>query len=152
MGYRIDTDAIATGKIAVTDAGGLAVKMINKTGADSVKGKVVTADSAVDNAVILVPLNIPNPIGVFLEDDIPDGEEAWIVISGIADVLFINAPTRGYLARTFLNADTTKESGLTLSEAVPSSPFAADKHFCEIGHILETKAAAGLAKCLLHFN
>ena len=151
MGYSISSTATATTKIAVTDDGGLAIKLINKTGAASVKGYCVTPGSA-DNSVILVPINEPNCIGVFLESGIADGAEAWVVISGIADVYFWNAPTRGYLARTGLTADTGEISGQALSEAVPTSPFNVDKHFCEIGHVLETTSGAGLAKCVLHFN
>jgi len=151
MGYVISTAPSATTKIAVTDDGGLAVKLINKTGAVSIKGYCVTTGEA-DNSVILVPIDVPNCVGVFLESGIADGDEAWVVISGIADVYFWNAPTRGYLARTGLTVDTGEVSGQALSEAIPGSPFNVDKHFCEIGHVLETKAAAGLAKCLLHFN
>ena len=151
MGYSISSTDLATTKIATTDDGGLAIKLINETGADSIKGYCVTTGSA-DNSVILVPINVPNCIGVFLEDDIPDGSEAWVVISGIADVYFWNAPTRGYLARTGLTVDTGEISGQALSEAIPTTPFSDDKHFCEIGHILESKAEAGLAKVVLHFN
>lgn len=152
MGYTLTSTATSTDKIAITDAGGLAIKLTNKTGAASVAGYIVTADTTTDNAVKLVPVQEPNAIGVFLEDDIADGDEAWVVISGIADVYFSVAPTKGYLARTGLTADTGEVSGQALSEAIPSSPFATDKHFCEIGHILETKAGAGLAKVVLHFN
>jgi hypothetical protein len=151
MGYTLSSTETSTDKIAITDAGGLAIKLTNKTGAASVKGYCVTTGSA-DNSVILVPVDVPNCIGVFLEDDVADGDEAWIVVSGIADVYFSVAPTRGYLARTGLTADTGEVSGQALSEAIPSSPFATDKHFCEIGHILESKAGAGLAKVVLHFN
>lgn len=151
MGYTLSSTATSTDKIAITDAGGLAIKLTNKTGAASIAGYCVTTGSA-DNSVILVPVNVPNCIGVFLEDDVADGDEAWIVVSGIADVYFSVAPTKGYLARTGLTSDTGEVSGQALSEAVPTSPFNVDKHFCEIGHVLETKAVAGLAKCVLHFN
>jgi hypothetical protein len=151
MPYVLQPDDLTDAKIAFTDQGGIAIKLINKTGAATVKGTVVTTGTA-DNGVIKVPVNVPNPIGVFYEDDVAADAEAWVVVSGIADVLFSNAPTRGYLARTGLTADTGEVSGEALSEAVPTSPFADDKHFCEIGHILETKAEAGLAKVVLHFN
>jgi hypothetical protein len=153
MPYVLQPDDLTTAKIAFTDQGGIAIKLTNKTGAATVKGSVVTAGTA-DNGVILVPVNIPNPIGVFYEDDVAADAEAWVVIAGIADVLFSGATTRGHLARTSLNVDTTaqKVAGKALSEAVPTSPFSDDKHFCEIGHVLETKAEAGLAKVVLHFN
>lgn len=138
-------------KVKFTAEGGVAVKLVNKTGANSIKGYCVTAGSA-DNSVILVAIDVPNCIGVFYESGIPDGSDAWVVVSGIADVYFWNAPTRGYLARTGLTSDTGEISGQALSESVPTTPFAVDKHFCEIGHVLETKGTSGLAKIIMHFN
>lgn len=135
-----------------TPDGGVAIKKTNKTGAASIKGYCVTTGGTVDNSVILVGIDIPNCIGVFLESGIADGDDAWIVISGIADVYFWGSTTRGHLARTGLAADTGEISGQALSEAIPTSPFATDKHFCEIGHVLESRTGAGLAKCVLHFN
>jgi len=95
---------------------------------------------------------IPDCIGVFYDSGIADGSEAWIVISGIADIYFWGSTTRGHLARTGLAANTGEISGQALSEDIPTSPFATDKHFCEIGHVLESKTGARLAKCVLHFN
>jgi len=42
--------------------------------------------------------------------------------------------------------------GQAKSEAVPTSPFATDKHFSEIGHVLESRTGEGLAKVYLDFN
>jgi hypothetical protein len=145
-------DTIESKKIKLTETGGFAIRLTNKTGGASVKGNCVTADDTQNNAVKLVPINVPNCIGVFLDSDIADGTEAWVVVSGIADVYFWGSTTRGHLARTGLTADTGEVAGQALSEAIPSSPFASDKHFCEIGHVLETRTGAGLAKCNLHFN
>jgi hypothetical protein len=138
--------------IKTTAEGGIAVKLLNGTGGASVKGYVITADSAVNNSASLILQNIPNPIGVFYESGIAAGASAWVVVSGIADVYFIGNTTRGHLARGFLTADAGYVSGQALSEAVPGSPFAVDKHFYEIGHVLETRTGAGLAKVNLHFN
>jgi hypothetical protein len=125
----------------------------NLTGGVSVKGEVVTAGSAVNNSVTKIVVDIPNPIGVFYESGIADGAEAWVVVSGIADVYFVGNTTRGHIARGFLTADgASYVAGQALSEAYPTSPFASDKHFYEIGHVLEARAGAGLAKCVLHFN
>jgi hypothetical protein len=148
MGYSISSTDLATTKIATTDDGGLAVKLVNKTGADSIKGYCVTAGSA-DNSVILVPVDSVNCLGVFLESDIPDGSEAWVVVSGIADVYFFTETTRGHMARTGLTADTGEVSGQAISEAFPA---VLDDTLCKVGNVLESKAAAGLAKVLLHFN
>jgi hypothetical protein len=140
-------------KIKLTPSGGLAVKMTNKTGSASVKGNVVRASGSIANAVVLIIKDNPDPIGVFLDSGVPDGGEAWIVVSGIAEVYFVGNTTMRHLARGFLTADGAGYvSGQALSEAVPTSPFASDKHFYEIGHVLETRVGAGLAKVVLHFN
>lgn len=139
-------------KLFFTPEGGIAIKLINKTGANSIKGYCVTNDDGQNNAVKLVPINVPDCIGIFYESGVSDGQETWIVVSGIADVYFWGSTTLSHLARTGLTADTGEVSGQALSEAVPTSPFANDKHFCEIGHVLEARTGAGLAKCVLHFN
>lgn len=138
--------------IKVTPDGGLAVKMINNTGGASVQGEVVHADSSIYNAVIKAVQDVPDPIGVFLDSGVPNGETAWIVVSGRAKVYFIGNTTRGHLARGFVAADAGYVAGQALSEAVPVSPFAVDKHFYEVGHVLESRVGAGLALVNLHFN
>lgn len=139
-------------KVKFTPEGGLAVRMINKTGGISAKGQVVCAASGVDVACQLIVKDAPDPIGVIYEAGISDGSPLWVVVSGIAEVLFWNAPTRKHLARGSVGTEAGYETGKVISEAIPSSPFATDKHFYEIGHVLETKATPGLAKVLLHFN
>jgi hypothetical protein len=151
--WRYLVDVSATGKAMMNDDGGFMVKLTNKTGAVSVKGEVVTAGSAANNSVTKIIVDIPNPIGVFWESGVADGTDAWVVVSGLADVYFVGNTTRGHLARGFLTADgASYVSGQVLSEAFPVSPFASDKHFYEIGHVLESRTGAGLAKCVLHFN
>lgn len=139
-----------TDKVRITPEGGLAIQYINQTGETSVKGTTVriTADSTVGKTAI----NVPDCIGVIYNSGIPVGQKVWVVISGVAQVLFKNATTAGYLARTFVTADVGSVVGKALSEAVPTPPFANDKHFCEIGHIIETVGAPGLARVNLHFN
>jgi len=138
-------------KVGLSRDGGLMIKMINKTGANSVKGAVLRSGS-ISGSVINVAVGIPDSIGVFYEDGIPDGESAWVIVSGVAEVLYISNTTSGHLARTFITAESGAIVGRALSEAVPTSPFASDKHFCEIGHVIESRAGAGLAKTVLHFN
>ena len=140
-------------KVKLTPDGGVAVKMTNKTGESSIEGTVVgVSHSGIDNAVQKIIVDIPDPIGVIAENGVSDGAEVWVVISGIAKVLFIGNTTRGHLARGFLSSDSGYISGYGLSEAVPTSPFANDKHFYEFGHVLESRVGAGLSKCVLHFN
>lgn len=149
---KLHRHANAEDRVLFTDEGGLAIKLVNRTGAPTVKGYCVTTSDAVENSVKLVPVNVPNCIGVFYESGVADGEEAWVVIAGVAEVYFWGNTTRGHLARTGLTADTGEVAGQAMSEAVPTSPFATDKHFCEIGHVLESRTGAGLAKVVLHFN
>lgn len=142
-----------TMKVKFTVEGGLAVKLTNKTGGASVKGEVVEPSSTVSNAVSKIVKDVPDPIGVFYESGVADGAEVWVVVSGIADVYFVGDTTRGQLARGFLTADgASYVTGQAMAENVPTSPFASDKHFYEIGHTLESRTGAGLAKCILHFN
>lgn len=141
------------GRARMTPEGGFAILVTNKTGAASVKGEVVTPGSAVNNSVIKIVKDVPNPVGVFYESGIADGAEAWVVISGIADVYFVGNTAAGNLARGFLTADgASYVAGQAIAEAVPTPPFSSDKHFYEIGHVLESRTGAGLAKTVLHFN
>jgi hypothetical protein len=136
----------------LTPEGGLMIQLVNKTGAVSVKGSVVCTGSAVDKSCQLIVKDAPDPIGVIYNSGIADGSPVWVVVSGVADVLFWNAPTRKQLARGSVGTEAGYEAGKVISEAIPSSPFATDKHFYEIGHVLESKASPGLAKVNLHFN
>ena len=141
-------------KYKITPEGGYAIKLVNKTGAASVKGTVVTvySASAIDNAVAKIVVDVPDVIGVLYENGVADGTETWVVISGIAQVYFIGNTTRGHIARGFINTDAGYVSGQALSEAYPAAPFGTDKHFYEIGHVLESRTGAGLANVVLHFN
>ena len=139
-------------KFAVSPEGGIMVRLTNKTGAASVKGNVVTNSATTANAVTLAVDGEPDAFGVFYASGIADGSEAWVVVSGIADVYFIGSTTLGHLARTFISGEAGYVTGQAISEAIPAAPFATDKHFCEIGHLLESRVGSGLAKCVLHFN
>lgn len=143
---------IGNAKVKMTIEGGLAIKLTNKTGSPSVKGELVTPSSSVQNAVSLAQIDGPDIIGSFYEDGIVDGDEAWIVIAGIADVYFIGNTTTGQFARMCATGDTGLVNGRAISEALPVPPFATDKHFQEIGHVIETRTGAGLAKIIMHFN
>lgn len=136
-----------------TKEGGIAIQYINSCVGNSVRGTVVTIKSAASWSVTEVPINIPNAIGIIYEDGIPVGGLVWVVIMGITPVLFWTATTAGQLARTGLTADTGEVAGKAIAEDLPASPFSDDKHFCEIGHVIETMATVGgLANVNLHFN
>ena len=149
------TGEIAGPKAKWTAEGGFAIKLTNKTGAETVKGTVVAVYSAtaVDNAFKLAPIDSLDPIGVVYEAGVADGSAAWVVVSGIAEVLFKAATTRGQVARTPIAGDDGEAAGYAMPMAVPANPnVAADDHFREIGHILESKDADALCKVVLHFN
>jgi len=139
-------------KIMLTPEGGYAVLLTNRTGAASVKGTIISTSPDYDNAVRLCPVDSPAPVGIIYETGIADGSNVWVVVSGIAEVLFVNNVERNWLARMSRSDDTTSEAGKGWGEILPSPPFATDKHFMEFGHILETKTAGSLTKCLIHFN
>lgn len=138
--------------VIFTPEGGVAVWMVNKTGAASFKGAVVDTHGSVANAVRLVPVDIPDAMGVIYDDGVADGEEVRVVFSGKAEVFFVSSVSLRYFARITTAADTDDEAGKAIAEPFPTTPFATDKHFMEIGHVLEARTGAGLALTMLHFN
>lgn len=141
---------IETATVKFTAEGGLAIRLTNKTGGASVKGTLVSASTAVDNAFIL-QANEFDTIGAVYEAGIADGSECWIVISGRAQVLMKNtvASTRG---NVLIAADT---DGRANSIANPGQGVpATETHFKECGHFIETKTGGTdvLAYAVLHFN
>lgn len=138
-------------KVRLTPEGGIAVKLVNKTGSTTVKGSVVSPTSTA-SAFTLSPVDSASPIGIVYDAGIADAAEAWVVIAGIAEVLFIGATVLGHFARVCVTGDTNAAAGKAISEAAPTSPFATDKHFQEIGHVIQARADAGLAKVVVHFN
>ena len=134
----------------MTPIGGFAIKLTNETGAVTVAGQLVKADTATNDAVVLAGIDDIECFGVFLDDDVADGAEAWVVVSGIANVAFDDnvAAVRGDWVATGLAAGYARTA---------TNPNAAPQHFEEIGHCIETVAAGGggthiLARCVLHFN
>ena len=139
-------------KVEITPEGGIAVRLTNKTGGASYKGMMVRAASSQNLAFTTAVKDVPDAFG-FCYDAVDDGSECLVVVSGIADVYFTGSTTRGQLARGYLTADGAGYvAGQCLAENFPSPPFASDKHFYEIGHVIESRTGAGLAKCVIHFN
>jgi len=136
--------------IKFTPEGGLAVKLLNRTGGPTTKGYVVTTDTTVKGGFTYIPNGDPDPIGVVYDDGIAHSLACWVVVSGIAEVNFAASISTGWFARSQVTA-SAYTIGLAVGEALPTPPFATDKHFLEIGHILDG-GSAGLHKCILHFN
>lgn len=135
-------------KWKITDEGGYAIKLTNKTGGASVKGTVVSVSATTDNAFRVNPIDGDMPIGVVYESAVADGSECFVVVSGIAEVLLVNtvAATRSYIAYS----SATVAGRIDTLATAP----AATTHFREIGHTLENKTGGTdvLVKVCLHFN
>ncbi len=138
--------SIENPKAKMTVEGGWAIKLTNKTGGASVAGQLVAPYSAtaVDDAVKTALADSDEVIGIVLDADVADGSEMWIVVSGIANVLM----DAGGSAR----GDRIISSATAGSADVWNTGGAVATHFQEIGHCIETRGGAGLAKAVLHFN
>jgi hypothetical protein len=146
------TGLISGSKVAFTPEGGIAVRMINKTGT-SVKGTIVTSyGSTVDNACVLSPIASTGgdrPFGVMYEADIPDGSLCWVVVAGIADVLlqttlYSTTVSPGYVVMA---------SSTVVGRADSYQDPTASTHDRECGHFLESKSSGNqLVKVALHFR
>lgn len=129
----------------------LAIYLVNRTGGNTTKGYIASASTSYDGAFRYTPVNNPDAFGIVLESGIADGSPCWLAVSGAVEVYFGGNATRGQFARATVTADGYAD-GQAIAEALPSSPFATDKHFQEIGHVIQSRTGAGLALCVIHFN
>ena len=145
------------GKSGHTSIGGFCIRLTNTTGVVTVKGQVVICDTTTDDAVVLSGADEESSIGVFLEAGIADDAEAWVVVSGIADVAMQDntSATHG----NWVRSSVTEAGYADATNAGPPGGGVAnlDIHMKEVGHCTETVAATGggthiLARCALHFN
>ena len=140
--------------IMITQEGGLAIRMINDTGASSIKGTVAAPSTSVEDAFDAVAADTPNPIGIVYEDGIADGESCWVVIYGKAQVLLedTTASTVGY----WVKVSDTQAGRADATNLMPPGGLIAqiDDHLSEVGHCLESVTAGTdkLAWCIIHFN
>lgn len=147
----VDGWFVLNSMLAISPEGGVCARMINKTGGASVKGTLVQPAS-VANGFSLCTVGDPDIIGIVYDEGIAADGQCWVVTSGIADVFFVGNTTIRYLARMCASGDSGAANGKAIAETAPTSPFATDKHFQEIGHVIEARTGAGLAKCVVHFN
>lgn len=140
--------SIEGNKFKVTPEGGYAIKLLNRTGVDSVKGTVVAVSSNYDNTFMINPIDGDMPIGIVYDDSVADGSYCWIVVTGIAQVLLVNsvATTRSYIG--YSSATVAGRIDTAATVPVPTT------HFREIGHTLESATGGNnrLVKCIIHFN
>jgi len=141
-------DIGASAAMGFTPEGGLYTTVLNKTGANSIKGTLVRASTTTDLAVDLLGISDQDCVGVVYDAGVADGSSIRMVVSGWADILVESGDTiqRDYWVGS---PDTTAGRGHIIA-----SPGSVAQHFRECGHCFETKTNGGntLARCMVHFN
>lgn len=139
-------------KVKFTPEGGLAVRLINKTGAASVHGNLVSTYSAtaVNEAFRLSATTSYEHVGVVYEAGVADGSLCWVVVSGIAEILIDNS--QAVALNDLLLSSTSTAGRADVAAAVP--PVSDADHFREVGHAISSCTAGtdNKVKVLLHFN
>lgn len=143
--------ALLRSLIGVTPSGrvGYGIWLINKTGAPSIKGTVVQADTTTDFAFKVEDADGDDAIGVVYNDGVPDGSNCLVIVAGVAEVLLKDAT-----AVTHGNWMATHDVAGRADGTAATPPGAVAAHFQEIGHDVESKGADTdvLTECILHFN
>ena len=147
------TQIFGDNHVGITELGGIAVKLVNKTGAASVKGTIVEADTTTDDAFKVADADGNHPMGVVYDDGVADGSECWVIIYGIADVLLKDA-TLSTHGNWVYPSDVAGRANATLLVPPGGGIPELDVHMAEVGHCIETKVADTdvLARVCLHFN
>jgi hypothetical protein len=145
---------LSTVEASFTSDGGIALPLINDTGAASVKGTVVEASGSVEGGFDVVSSNGVDAIGVVFEDGIADGQPCLVTIQGIALTLLEDstASTLDYWVKV---SDTQAGRADATNPTPPGGTITAlEDHFSEIGHCMsaETAGTDVLAKVFVHFN
>ena len=105
-------------KVKMTELGGIAVQMVNKTGAPSVKGTVVVASSTTDNGCAIADTSADDAIGVIFDSGVADGSPVWVVVIGVAEVLIedaTEASRRAYVSMSTTVAGRANAAGVAAS-------------------------------------
>lgn len=131
----------------LTREGGKCTVLINKTGVASVKGTIVEAHAATDNAFRVADASSVEGFGIVYDDGIADGSECRVVTDGRCQVLLKDA-TLSTRNNWVMTSDVAGRA-----DATNASPAASPQHFKEIGHCIESKGADTdvLAFCMVHF-
>lgn len=146
VSYELLSSKIGSVSNGFTTEGGIYETFVNNTGI-SVKGTIVVASTAVDNAVDIAPANSQMPIGVIYESGIVNGSNVKVVVYGKSQVLLKNGESsiRGYWCGVSDVAGRMyQQSSLTSNT----------EHNREIGHSLESIISGTnvLSLIQLHFN
>ena len=134
----------------IVTGGGTAFIGINRTGADSIRGTVVTQGP--ERGVVVFPGDDTHAGGVVYEDGISDGEPMWVVTFGPARVLLKDGT--GATEADWLK--TSDVAGRTEAAPKPTAlgiPELYD-HFRMAGFVIDTIEAGTDVLCLafIRFN
>jgi len=147
VSYDLFTSRLGTGGSGFTAEGGFYQTFINKTGANSIKGTIVSASLTTDDGVYTAPANTIMPIGIIYENGISDGSLVKVVVNGKAEVLLKNglASSNGYWCGV---SDTAGR--MYQAATAPSTT----EHNREIGHSIEAVESGVdvLSMIVVHFN
>ena len=142
----------ANQKIKFTPLGGLAVKLTNKTGANTIKGTLVEPHDTLASSVKVAEADCYDYIGVILDSGDPDGSECWVVVTGIVEVLLKDS-TEAIAHAWVKTSDAAGRVDATAAAPSGGFPAATNAHFREVGHNLSGAVGAGtdvLIKVLIH--
>ena len=147
------TDQVRQHYDSTTGERGMQLKLVNKTGASSVKGTIVEASTTTASAFSVVGAGGVDTIAIVYEAGIADGSSAWCWMPGsLCQVLLQDstAATRGYWVKV---SDTVAGRADATNAAPPGGTIAAlEDHFSEVGQSAESKTAGTNVLCLLHFH
>lgn len=147
----LQTRIPAESEMGFTTEGGLYITLVNKTGAASIKGTMVSCSNSYNNSCMVTQtsgIGSNKSIGVIYDNGIPDGSKVRVVVSGKAYVLLEDEE---YSTHGQWCGSSLYQAGRVL---VADEPSSTSEHFREIGHCLESVSAGTNKLCLvvLHFN
>lgn len=133
---------------------GTQMRLVNETGSASVKGTVVAPDSSVDQAVVAIVADTPDPIGVIAEDGVADGSEVWCWMPGsLCQVLLEDGTAATRDNWVYVSQNDNGRADATTAAPPPGGGISElDTHFQEFGHSAESQASGTDVLCLIHFH
>jgi hypothetical protein len=136
----------------MTPDGGLAVQLVNKTGAIAVKGSLVSMHTTIDSAVQLAAADSAVVCGVIGDYGAVDGDPVWVVIAGNADVLLQDSTLAIRSGWARVSATVSGRADIT-NAAPPNGSIAnADIHFKGIGCSQQSVSAGTNKLCRVLLN
>ncbi len=132
----------------ITPLGGIAVKLT--AGENLTAGNVVYCATADSNVYKTVAGTLTSKVAVLgaVYETSTTGNDVWIVVSGIANVLLADAVS---CARGDVIYASDTVDGKVDGDSNPP-PATINNHWAEVGHALESKAAGSLVKSIIHQN